>query len=581
MEPGGICMGDGLKRLIQAAQQLEEADLIIQNGTVVDVFSLETFEADVAIRDGRIVGIGTYPNGKQVVDATGKFILPGFIDGHIHIESTMVTPSQFSRALIKHGITTVVTDPHEIANVAGTIGIDFMLEDAANADMDILMKLPSCVPATPFEQNGATLTADDLRPYLTHPTVIGLAEVMDYPAVLDADPDMLEKIRMTTEAGMMVDGHAAGLTDTALNVYSTAGIRNDHEAVTAEEAMARVRRGIHVLVREGSAAKDLLALLPAINERNSRRFSFCTDDKHLDELAEEGTINYAAQLAIQQGLDPLIAIQMATLNNAVCHGIHDKGAIAPGYLADILITDSLETLRPETIIKGGRLLDLGALRNVHAVVPQAVRSSLHLKKVTKVDLQIPLLEGQKAWVIGIVPGSIITQKNARDVQTEDGFFVADPQNDQLKIVVCERHHQTGSIGAGIVSGLGLKRGAIASTVAHDSHNLVVAGTNDEDMLLAIEEAERMQGGLVIVDGGKVLASVPLRVGGIMSEKPYEEVIKELHQLHGQLATLAEEGQNIFMILSFLCLPVIPRLKLTDKGLFDVDSFQHIEVGIPM
>ena len=339
-------MTDALKRLIQAAQQPEEADLIIQNGTVVDVFSLETFEADVAIKDGYIVGIGTYPNGKQVVDASGKYVMPGFIDGHIHIESTMVTPSEFSRALIKHGVTTVVTDPHEIANVAGTIGIDFMLEDAANADMDILMKLPSCVPATPFEQNGATLTADDLRPYLAKPSVIGLAEVMDYPSVLNANPDMLEKIRMTIEAGMMVDGHAAGLPDTALNVYSTAGISNDHEAVTAEEAIARVRRGIHVLVREGSAAKDLLALLPAINERNSRRFSFCTDDKHLDELAEEGTVNYAAQLAIQQGLDPLIAIQMATLNNAVCHGIEDKGAIAPGYLADILITDSLETLAP-------------------------------------------------------------------------------------------------------------------------------------------------------------------------------------------------------------------------------------------
>ena len=574
-------MTDALKRLIQAAQQPEEADLIIQNGTVVDVFSLETFEADVAIKDGYIVGIGTYPNGKQVVDASGKYVMPGFIDGHIHIESTMVTPSEFSRALIKHGVTTVVTDPHEIANVAGTIGIEFMLKDAANADMDILLKLPSCVPATPFEQNGATLTADDLRPYLTHPTVIGLAEVMDYPSVLNANPDMLEKIQMTIGAGLEVDGHAAGLPDTALNVYSVAGIRNDHEAVTAEEAIARVRRGMHVLVREGSAAKDLLALLPAINERNSRRFSFCTDDKHLDELAEEGTVNYAAQLAIANGLDPLIAIQMATLNNAVCHGIHDKGAIAPGYLADILITDSLEILHPETIIKGGRLLDLGALRSARATVPETVRSSLHLKKVTKDDLQIPLLEGQQAWVIGVVPGRIITEKIAADVQTEDGFFVADPQNDQVKMVVCERHHQTGSIGAGIVSGIGLKRGAIASTVAHDSHNLVVAGTNDEDMLLAIEEAERMQGGLVIVDGGKVLASVPLRVGGIMSEKSYEEVIKELHQLHEQLSTLAEESQNIFMILSFLCLPVIPRLKLTDRGLFDVDSFQHIAVGIPM
>nr|WP_319216203.1 adenine deaminase [uncultured Trichococcus sp.] len=574
-------MTEALKRLIQAAQQPEEADLIIQNGTVVDVFSLETFEADVAIKDGYIVGIGTYPNGKQVVDASGKYVMPGFIDGHIHIESTMVTPSEFSRALIKHGVTTVVTDPHEIANVAGTIGIEFMLKDAANADMDILLKLPSCVPATPFEQNGATLTADDLRPYLTHPTVIGLAEVMDYPSVLNANPDMLEKIQMTIGAGLEVDGHAAGLPDTALNVYSVAGIRNDHEAVTAEEAIARVRRGMHVLVREGSAAKDLLALLPAINERNSRRFSFCTDDKHLDELAEEGTVNYAAQLAIANGLDPLIAIQMATLNNAVCHGIHDKGAIAPGYLADILITDSLEILHPETIIKGGRLLDLGALRSARATVPETVRSSLHLKKVTKDDLQIPLLEGQQAWVIGVVPGRIITEKIAADVQTEDGFFVADPQNDQVKMVVSERHHQTGSIGAGIVSGIGLKRGAIASTVAHDSHNLVVAGTNDEDMLLAIEEAERMQGGLVIVDGGKVLASVPLRVGGIMSEKSYEEVIKELHQLHEQLSTLAEESQNIFMILSFLCLPVIPRLKLTDRGLFDVDSFQHIAVGIPM
>lgn len=580
-ELGGNSMKDAMRRLIKAAQQPEEADLIIQNGTVVDVFSLETFKADVAVKDGTVVGIGTYPKGKQIVDASGKYVLPGFIDGHIHIESTMVTPSEFSRALIKHGVTTVVTDPHEIANVAGRIGIDFMLEDAANADMDILMKLPSCVPATPFEQNGATLTADDLRPYLSQPSVIGLAEVMDYPSVLHAEPDMLEKINMTTEAGLRIDGHAAGLPDAALNVYSTAGIRNDHEAVTAEEAIARVRRGIHVLVREGSAAKDLLALLPAINERNSTRFSFCTDDKHLDELAEEGTVNYAAQLAIQNGLDPLIAIQMATINNAVCHGIKDKGAIAPGYLADILITDSLETLQPDTIIKDGRVLDLAALNTVRAVVPQSVKSSINLKKVTKDSLQIPLQKGQKAWVIGVVPGRIITDKITADVKIEDGFFVPDPERDQLKMVVCERHHATGNIGVGIVSGLGLKRGAIASTVAHDSHNLVVAGTNDGDMLLAIAEAQRIQGGLVIVDNGKVLASVPLRVGGIMSEKPYEEVIAELHQLHEQLATITETAQNVFMILSFLCLPVIPRLKLTDKGLFDVDSFRHVAVGLPI
>ncbi|MCI2255900.1 adenine deaminase [Domibacillus sp. PGB-M46] len=573
-------MTNALKKLIETAQRPEEADIIIQNGTLVDVFSLETFQADVAIKDGCIVGIGTYPKGKKIVDASGKYVMPGFIDGHIHIESTMVTPSEFSRALIKHGVTTVVTDPHEIANVAGRVGIDFMLEDAAGTDVDILMKLPSCVPATPFEQNGATLTADDLRPYLPHKNVIGLAEVMDYPSVLNGDTGMLAKIEMTTEANLTVDGHAAGLPDAALNVYSTAGIRNDHEAVTAEEAVSRVRRGMHVLVREGSAAKDLLALLPAIHERNSSRFSFCTDDKHLDELAEEGTVNFAARLAIEHGLDPLIAIQMATINNAVCHGLKNKGAIAPGYTADILITASLKTLQPETIIKDGRVLDLAASESLRAAVPESVQSSLNIKKVTKESLQIPLKDGQKAMIIGVVPGRIITNKIEADVKVENGFFVPDAARDQLKIVVCERHHATGSIGAGIVSGLGLKRGAIASTVAHDSHNLVAAGTNDEDILAAIEASERMQGGLVIVESGKVLASVPLRVGGIMSEKPYEEVIEELHHLHEQLSLVAEESQNIFMILSFLCLPVIPSLKLTDKGLFDVDAFRHIEVGIP-
>ncbi len=571
-------MDYSLERLICAAQHPEEADLILQNGTVVDVFSLETLLADVAIKDGYIVGIGTYKKGKKVVDVSGKYVLPGFIDGHIHIESTMVTPSEFSRALIKHGVTTVVTDPHEIANVAGTTGIDYMLEDAANTKVDIMMKLPSCVPATPFEQNGATLTAEDLRPYLSNESVIGLAEVMDYPAVLNADKGMLEKITMTQEAGLTADGHAAGLPDTALNAYSTAGIRNDHEAVTALEAKARVQRGIHVLVREGSAAKDLLALLPAINERNSTRFSFCTDDKHLDELEKEGTVNYAAKLAIKKGLDPLIAIQMATLNNAVCHGLKNKGAVAPGYIADILIVENIRELKPETIIKNGQLLKTESLPTKRAAIPESVKTSVNLKKVTKKSLQIPIKDGQKAMIIGVIPGRIITNKIVADVKTVDGFFEPDTDRDQLKMVVCERHKASGSVGAGIVNGLALKSGAIASTVAHDSHNIVAAGTNDDDILLAIEAIENMQGGLVIVNQGKITASIPLCVGGIMSEKPYEEVIKELHHLHEQLSVVAEQSQNIFMVLSFLCLPVIPSLKLTDKGLFDVDLFKHINVG---
>ncbi|WP_083566545.1 adenine deaminase [Domibacillus mangrovi] len=566
-----------LKALIHTAQHLEEADIIIQNGKVVDVFSLEVFDADVAIKDGYIVGIGAYKEGKKIIDAAGKYVMPGFIDGHIHIESTMVTPSEFSRALLRHGVTTVVTDPHEIANVAGTKGIQYMLDDGENAEIDIMVKLPSCVPATPFEQNGSTLTADDLRPFLKHHNVIGLAEVMDYPAVLKADDGMLDKIMMATDRNMKVDGHAAGLSDEALNVYSIASIRNDHEAVTAIEAKSRARRGIHVLVREGSAAKDLIAILPSITERNSTRFSFCTDDKHLDELVEEGTVNFAAQLAIKHGLDPLIAIQMATINNAVCHQLNDKGAVAPGYAADLLIVEDLQKLHPTVIIKDGKVVDANTLQTKRAAIPASVKQSINMKKVYKESLRIPLQDGQKAMLIEALPGKLITNKVVEKVKINNGFFEAEAKRDQLKIAVCERHHATGSIGVGIVKGLNLKNGAIASTVAHDSHNLVVAGTNDEDMLIAIEEIEQMQGGLIVVDQGKILASVPLCVGGIMSDKPYEEVVKELHHLNEQLSVVAEGSQNIFMILSFLCLPVIPHVKLTDKGLFDVDSFQHIDV----
>lgn len=572
-------MRKNLHHLIHTAQYPETADIIIQNGTIIDVFSLDTFQSDIAIKNGYIVGIGNYPTGSNIIDATGKYIIPGFIDGHIHIESTMTIPSEFSKALMKHGVTTVVTDPHEIANVVGTIGIDFMLEDATHTDIDILMKLPSCVPATPFEQNGASLTSEDLHPYLSHNNVIGLAEVMDYPSVLNGNPDMINKINMTLDANQIVDGHGAGLSTTALNVYSAVGIRNDHEAVSVEEAVERTRRGIHVLVREGSAAKDLLAILPAINARNSTQFSFCTDDKHLDELDSEGTVNFAASLAVRNGLDPLIAIQMGTINNARCHGINDKGAIAPGYIADILITNNLKSFNPEIIIKSGKVLDLDNINQHKAEIPTSIQSSIHLRKVTKEDLQIPLQDTQQARIIGVIPKQLKTKKLISTVKVENRLFIPDVSQDFIKIAVCERHHQTGSIGVGIVNGLGLQSGAIASTVAHDSHNLVVAGTNDEDMLLAIQEIENMQGGLVIVNNGEVLATVPLRVGGIMSEKPYVETIHELHYLHEQLATLTEESHNIFMILSFLCLPVIPSLKLTDKGLFDVDSFTHVTVGV--
>lgn len=579
-------MSHRMRNLIDIAQHISEADIVLKNGTIVDVFSLETYQADVAIHNGYIIGIGNYEQGRNCVDVSGKYIIPGLIDGHIHIESTMVTPSEFSRALFRHGITTVVTDPHEIANVAGVEGIKYVIEDAKSSLIDILFKLPSCVPATSFERNGATLTADDLYPLLSNEKVIGLAEVMDFHAVLTMQKDMLNKIKMVKDRGMVIDGHAAGLSEQDLNIYSIASIRNDHEAVTKDEAIDRVRRGFHVLVREGSAAKDLLALLPAISPQNSTRFSFCTDDKHLDELVEEGTINYAMRLAIKHGLDPLIAIQMATINNAICHQIENKGAVAPGYVADLLLVDDLVELHPSHIIKDGRIFDLGsntaALKKEKAAIPMSIQESINMKPISKEALQISIADGQLANVIEIIPNQLITKKSIEKVHTRNGVFQANVADDQIKIAVCERHHATGGVGLGIVKGLKLNKGAIASTVAHDSHNLVVAGTNDDDMILAIEAIRSMQGGLVIVSDGEVLAKVPLKIGGIMSEKPYEKVVEELHHLHEQLRQVISGGeavQNVFMILSFLCLPVIPSLKLTDKGLFDVDSFQHIEVGI--
>jgi adenine deaminase len=567
--------------LIEKAKSIQEVDLILKNGEIVDVFSLETFKADVAIYQGYIVGIGHFEENENTVDVSNQLIIPGLIDGHIHIESTMVRPSEFSRAIIKHGITTVVTDPHEIANVSGIEGIKFMLNDASNAIVDILVKLPSSVPATSFENNGATLTAHDLKDLLDYDEVIGLAEVMDYPSVVNHTKDMMDKIKMIQEKKQIIDGHAAGLSDRELDIYSIASIRNDHEAVNESEAIRRVRKGFNVLVREGSAAKDLLAILPAITEKNSTRFSFCTDDKHLDELIAEGTINHAIKLAVNNGLDPLIAIQMATINNATCHGIENKGAVAPGYIADLLIVDNLKDLTIRKVIKDGKFINTESLQiKDQKDVPSAILHSVNIQPISKEMLQIPLEEGQKANIIEILPGKILTKKRIDTVDLEDGYFKPNLVKDYLKIVVCERHKETGNVGLGIVHGLKLTSGAIASTVAHDSHNIVAAGTNDEDLLLAIEKVKKAQGGLVIVKNGEVLAEVQLPIAGLMSDKPYEIVVEQLSNLHEKLETLIDnQSQNSFMILSFLCLPVIPELKLTDKGLFDVPAFKHISVGV--
>ena len=577
---GGLRM---IADLIEKAKNINAVDMILKNGTIVDVFNLDTFQADVAIYKGYIVGIGQFESKGNVIDVSNKFIIPGLIDGHIHIESTMVRPSEFSRALIKHGITTVVTDPHEIANVSGIEGIKFMINDSKGSIVDILVKLPSSVPATPFENNGATLTSHDLQELLDYDEVIGLAEVMDYPSVVRVEPDMMNKIKMCKEKNFVIDGHAAGLSDRELDIYSIASIRNDHEAVNAEEAVKRVQKGFNVLVREGSAAKDLIAILPAITKKNSTRFSFCTDDKHLDELVTEGTIDHAVRLAIKNGLDPLIAIQMATINNAHCHRIENKGAVAPGYIADLLVVDDLHDLTIDRVIKNGKIIDMNNLHKVEKMeIPDSIMHSVNMQHISKNKLQIPLKVGQQATIIEILPGKLITRKRLDVVDVKDGYFQSNPEKDYIKMVVCERHNQTGNVGLGIVHGTKLKSGAIASTVAHDSHNIVAAGTNDEDIFIAIEHLRKTQGGLVIVRKGEIVAEVPLRIAGLMSDQPYEKVAEQLLHLHKQLEEVVDHQlQNLFMVLSFLCLPVIPDIKLTDKGLFDVKKFTHINIEEPV
>ena len=569
--------------LIEKAKNIDEVDFILKNGTIVDVFNLDTFQGDVAIYKGYIVGIGQFESKGNVIDVSNKFIIPGLIDGHIHIESTMVRPAEFSRALIKHGITTVVTDPHEIANVSGIGGIQFMIDDSKGSIVDILVKLPSSVPATSIENNGATLTSQDLQELLDYDEVIGLAEVMDYPSVVNVESDMMNKMKMCKEKKLVIDGHAAGLSDTELDIYSIASIRNDHEAVNADEAVKRVQKGFNVLVREGSAAKDLISILPAITEKNSTRFSFCTDDKHLDELVTEGTIDHAVRLAIKNGLDPLIAIQMATINNANCHRIENKGAVAPGYIADLLVVDDLHDLTIHKVIKNGEIIDTNNLHKVEKIeVPDSIMHSVNMQPISKNKLQIPLKEGQQANIIEILPGKLITRKRLDVVDVKGGYFQSNPEKDYIKMVVCERHHRTRNVGLGIVHGTKLKSGAIASTVAHDSHNIVAAGINDEDITIAIEHLREIQGGLVIVRKGEIVAEVPLRIAGLMSDQPYEKVAEQLLHLHKQLEEVVyHQSQNLFMVLSFLCLPVIPDIKLTDKGLFDVKKFTHINVGEPV
>ena len=558
----------------------EPADTVVRNGRIVDVFNGEIIEGDIAIVDGYFAGIGHY-EGKNSVDAQGRYVLPAFIDGHVHIESSLVTPSEFAKVLLPHGVTTVIADPHEIANVLGTEGIQYMLDSSENLPFDIFIMLPSCVPATSFENSGAILKAENLSPFYQHPRVLGLAEVMNFPAVLHAEDDMLDKITDAKGLGKKVDGHAAGLTLKDLNVYMAAGIRTDHESTTATEAKERLRSGMYLMIREGTVAKDLRRLITVVNQYNSRRCLFVTDDKHLDDLALEGSIDHNVRVAIAEGLSPITAIQMATINAAECFGLEDKGAIAAGYKADFSFVDDLESLRISHVYKDGMaVVQDGKLvidcNNSHV---NSLKHSVHFDEILETTLNIPL-SSKKANIIEIIPNSLITRHIVEEVNTcTQGFFLPAISADQLKLAVIERHHMTKQIGLGIVKGLGLRYGAIATTIAHDSHNLIIAGTNDADMALAANTIKEMQGGMIVIKDGQILASLELPIAGLISDRPYREVYASLNNLHIALEKLGANNQfNPFLTLSFLALPVIPELKLTDKGLFKVSKFEHIDIS---
>ncbi len=572
---------------IEQAAGRAEADLRIDNAMVADVFSGEFFPSSVSVGQGRILGFSRLP-AREVVDAGGAYLLPGFIDGHVHIESSMLCPARFAELVLPRGTTTVIADPHEIANVKGAEGIRYMLEASRGLPLDVRIMLPSCVPALPIEDAGAVLAAADLAALSDDEKVAGLGEMMNVQGVLSGEPDVLEKIRGARARGRRVDGHSPGLTGAGLDIYSAAGVGTDHECTTVEELRDRIRRGMYVLLREGSASRDLLRLLPCVTPENSRRCLFCTDDRQPADILERGHMDSHLRIAVAAGLDAMSAIRMATLNAAECYGLRDRGAIAPGLRADLVLVDDLRDFQPLRVWTGGCLAaENGVMKTpLSSLDPGELRHSVNLAPLPEQPFILRLSSGaasRKVRVISLLPHSLVTECREREVQVDsDGVFELSRNPGMLKIAVLERHHAGGKIGVGLLDGsYGLSGGAIATSVAHDSHNIVVAGDDDADMKLAVEELARIGGGVVMASRGKVLDSLPLPIGGLMSDKPAAEVADALRRLLG----LARAHYHIsadadaFMTLSFLALPVIPHLKITARGLFDVDAFRFVSVEL--
>jgi adenine deaminase len=571
-------MGSDLVRRIAVARGDEPADLVLAGGRVLSVFTGEVLEADVAIVGEHVAGVGPGYEGTERVDVSGLILLPGFIDGHMHLETTKLRLDQFARAALSWGTTTVVIDPHEIANVFGIEGVRALLHDADEVPLDAYVMVSSCVPASPFESSGATLSPEDIAELLrTEPRAIGLAEMMDYPAVVAGDNDAVAKVAAAGDRH--IDGHAPGLSGRALNAYLAAGVRSDHECTTYEEALEKRRLGMWIMIRQGSAARNLEALLPLVLDHGITNCLLCTDDREPHDLQEHGHINDVIREAVALGCPPEDAVPMATLNAARYHRLHEHGAVAPGYLADIVAVPDLVSFRPERVWKRGRLVAEGGRGApiASSTLPDWMRESIHVRELKGVDFAV--VAAGAVRVIGVDAGTIVTRALVGEPLRRDGKSCADPGRDLAKLAVIERHRGTGRIGIGFAQGFGLQAGAMASSHAHDAHNIVVIGMTDEDMAAAVNRLREIGGGQVVVMDGRVIAELPCPIGGLLSDLTFEEVADRTRILEEAAGELGTTLPSPFMAMSFLALSVIPELKLTDRGLVDVDRFELVPLEI--
>ena len=558
-------------RIIDVAAGRKKADLVLKNATYVDVFSGSLATEDIAVAEGLIVGMGCY-SGETEVDMTGKIVCPGFLDAHIHLESSLVSPQEFARAVLPHGTTTVITDPHEIANVMGTDGIAYMLSATEDLPLDVFFMLPSCVPASAMDESGANLDHRDIDPYFRHPRVLGLAEMMNFPGILAADPDTVAKIIVSQAHHKKIDGHAPGLQGNDLNAYIAAGVYSDHECSDLEDALAKLRRGQHIMIREGTAAQNLEALMPLIlSEKYYSRCMFCTDDKHPNDLLEKGHIDYICREAVRRGADPIRTVQVACLHAGRYFLLNNRGAIAPGYLADFCVVHDLKDFRVcevykrgKAVYRDGQVLDFPQPQ-IPEQLQQKAHDTFHLPHLSPADFE----NNRQRGLIGIVPGQIVT--------TDCGYALGvDTEREILKMAVIERHKNTRHIGIGYLQGYGLKEGAVATSVAHDSHNIICVGVKDDDMALAANRVAQNKGGIVVVKDRTVIAELPLEIAGLITNRPLQDVNEALESAKASAYTLGvNRGIDPFMTLSFMSLPVIPTLRLTTRGVIDVNTQQYI------